>query len=294
MTGGLSFDAQRFGAELRYSRPELSWRPEAALVAHGSMFQGSVDERRLSGIFAAYPGDSRLGAYFELSSFDADNPWNEPSIALTAAGVDPSIRIGPVTLGARFDVREPEISHWMASFLPASWFCRTVPASGAQPNAAEPCDGGPSLRALGELDASVQVDRFSLLVGGTTVRELRQSNEADMTGAFATARVVRLARIFRVEASGSFSQGTYLNLFGGTAGPGVTLLGDALDLSAYYRLSVLKYRSVDTSLVQNGAGATLAFIPNATWLFTVQGEGTTGDDVMALMLFGTATWRPRF
>ncbi|HEY2517969.1 MAG TPA: hypothetical protein VGI39_44165 [Polyangiaceae bacterium] len=294
MTGDVSLDAQRFGVEARYSRPDLSWRPEAALVAHGSMFQGSPDERRLSGVFAMYPGDSRLGAYFELSNFDANNPWNEPGIALTAAGIDPSVRIGPVTLGARLDVREPEISNWMASFLPTSWFCRTVPASGANPNAPEPCDGPPSLRAMGELDASLQVGNFSILLGGTTVRELRLSNEADMTGGFGTARLLRLARIFRLEASGNYSTGTYMDLFGGTAGPGVTLLGDALDLSAYYRLSVLKYRAVDTSLTQNGGGATLALIPNASWLFTVQGEATTGDDVSALMLFGTVTWRPRF
>jgi hypothetical protein len=28
-------------------------------------------------------------------------------------------------------------------------------------------------------------------------------------------------------------------------------------------------------------------------LFTLQGEGMTGNDAKALMIFGTATWRPR-
>jgi hypothetical protein len=294
MSGELSLDAQRFGVEARYSRPDLAWRPEASLVAHGSMFQGALDERRLSGVFGAYPGDSRLGAYFEVSNFGAGNPWNEPTLALTAAGVDPSVRIGPVTLGARFDVRQPEISRWMASFLPQSWLCRTVPSSGANPSAPEPCDGSPSLRAFSELDASVEIDRLSFVLGGTTVRELQQSNEADMVGGFASARVVRLARILRLEASGSFSRATYLDMFGGTMGPGLTLLDDVLDVSTYYRLSVLKYRSVDSSLTQNGVGATVAFFPNASVLFTFQGEGVTGDDVQAVTLFGTVSWRPRF
>jgi hypothetical protein len=294
MSGAVSFDAQRFGVEARFARPDLAFRPEASLVAHGSMFQGALDERRLSGVFGLYPGDSRLGGYFEVSSFDATNPWNEPAFTLTAAGVDPSIRVGPVTLGARFDVRQPEISRWMASFLPTSWLCRTVPAPGTNPNAPERCDGSPSLRAFGEVDAGLEIDRYSLVVGATTVRDLAQSNEADMVGGLATARVVRLARVLRLEASGSASRGTYMDLYGGTAGPGLTLFGDALDLSTYYRLSILKYRSVDTSLAQNGFGGTVAFIPNASLLFTLQGEAITGDDVKALMLFGTVTWRPRF
>jgi hypothetical protein len=125
------------------------------------------------------------------------------------------------------------------------------------------------------------------------VQDLTQGSEANMVGAFATGRVVRIARVVRVEASGNYSRATYMNLYGGTAGPGISLFDDALDVSAYFRLAVLQYRSVDTTLQQDGVGGTVVLFPNSTMLFTLQGEGITGNDVKALMIFGTATWRPR-
>jgi hypothetical protein len=288
-----SLDAQRFGVEARYHRPDLAIRPEAALVVHGSTFQGGLDERRVSGTVSIYPGASRIGAYFEVSNFEPNNPWKAAPIELTAAGIDSSVRLGPVELGARVDAREPEMSHWLASYFPASWFCNTVPAATANLAAPEPCDGTLSRRLFGQVDARVQLDRFSLALAGTTVRDLSQSNAPDMTGGFASLRVVRLAEGLRLEASGNYSHSTYLDMFGGTAGPGLTLLGDALDLMAYYRISVIKYRAFDSSLTQNGAGGMLAFFPNAVVFFTFQAEGMVGDDVNALSLFGTVTWRPR-
>jgi hypothetical protein len=293
-SGAPSASAQRFGVEARFSRPDLPFRPEGALVAHGSIFGGSLDERRLSGVVSFFPGASRFGGYFEISGFDANNPWGQPSIALTAVGVDQSVRIGPVEVGARVDVREPETSRWLASFYPTTWFCPTVPAPGANPTAPEPCTGDISRRAFGELDASIDVDHFALALGGTVVRDLGQSNAADMTGVFATARVVRIARALRLEASGSFSSATYVDMVGGTAGPGITLFDDALDASLYYRLAVLTYRGASSSLAQNGAGAAVALFPQAPVFFTLQGEAMTGDDVSALLFFATATWRPRF
>jgi hypothetical protein len=114
-----------------------------------------------------------------------------------------------------------------------------------------------------------------------------------MVGGFATARVLRIARALRVEAAGNYSRSTYLAMYGGTVGPGITLLDDALDLSAYYRLGVLQYRSDPTTLVQDGVGGTIVIFPSSALLFTLQGEGITGGDANALMIFGTATWRPR-
>jgi hypothetical protein len=293
LSGAPSLDAQRFGVEARYARPDAGIRPEAALVVHGSTFGGSLDERRVSGLFGLYPGPSRFGGYFEVSDFGANNPWKAPPIALTAAGLDQSIRFGSFELGARFDVRQPERSRWLASYLPASWFCTSVSAPPTSPTQPDACDGSVSTRAYGEIDASVEIDRVMLVVGGTTVRDLSQSNEADMIGGFATARVVRIARSLRLEASGNYSRGTYLDMYGGTAGPGLSLFDDAVDLSAYYRLSVLQYRSVNTSLTQDGIGGTVVLFPSSVLLFTLQAEGITGDDTKALMIFGTATWRPR-
>jgi hypothetical protein len=292
LSGAPSLDAQRFGVEGRYSRPDLALRPEAALVVHGSTFGGTLDERRVSGVFSVYPGPSRFGGYFEISSFDTNNPWKQPAVMLTAAGLDQSVRFGSFEVGARVDVRQPELSRWLASYLPASWFCTTVPAPGSNPTAPEPCNGKIDTRAFGELDGTYSIEHFSLTLGGLGITDVTQTSEPNMIGGFATARLLRLARALRFEASGNYSHSTYMNMFGGTAGPGVTLIDDALDVYAYYRLSVLQYRSDGAYLLQDGVGGTIVVLPSSDFMFTLQGEGITGDDAKALTIFGTATWRP--
>ena len=82
-------------------------------------------------------------------------------------------------------------------------------------------------------------------------------------------------------------------MFGGTVGPGLTLLDDALDVSVYYRLAEIQYASVNTFVQQDGVGGTVVLFPSSTMMFSLQGEGMTGDDVKMLYVFGTVTWRPR-
>jgi len=286
-----SLDAQRFGVEASYSRPELELRPEAALVIHGSTFHGSLDERRISGTFGVYPGLSRIGGYFEVSNFSADNPWGAHPIELTAAGFDASARIGAFRAGARLDLLQPVRSRWLASFLPTSWLCRTVPTAGAGP---EPCDTSVSTRVVGTVDGGVEVGNVSLTVGGTATRDPTQTGGApSASGAFAAGRIVRIAKIARVEASGSYSEATYLNMVSAWLGPGATLLQDALDLSVYYRTASLRYRTGGASLLQNGVGAAAAIFPNSDIAFALQTEATVGPDTKAFLVFGTAMWHPR-
>jgi hypothetical protein len=295
LSGQLASDAQRFGVEAKYNRPDFALRPEGALVLQGSTFGGSLDERRVSGMFGIYPGLSRLGGHFEVSNFDSNNPWKASAIELTAAGLDTSVRFGVFDFGARADLLQPERSKWLASYLPTSWFCTTVPAPGATPTKTEPCDGSVSTRALGSLDAGLSIDKLSLMVGATAIGDLTASTGAEhMIEGFATGRVVRIAKYFRLEVSGNYGVGSYLNMFGGMAGPGLTLFNGALDLSAYYRLAELEYASASSAaLQQDGFGGTVALFPNSTVMFTAQGEAITGNDVRAVFLFGTMVWRPR-
>jgi hypothetical protein len=295
LSGQLSSDAERFGIEAKFNRPDLAVRPEAALVVHGSVFGGGLDERRISGMFAIYPGLARFGGHFEVSNFDSNNPWKLSAVELTAAGLDQSVRIGPVEIGLRGDLLQPERSKWLASFLPVSWFCTTVPAATAAKVPVEPCDGNSETRVLGTVDAGISIDRYSLMLGGTALGDLTQNPSSEhMFGGFATARVVRLAKYFRVEASGNYSAGSYMNMFGFSAGPGVTLFKDAVDVSAYFRLAELEYASVNTSLQQDAVGGTILFFPSSVWMAAVQSEAIAGDDVHAIFLFGTLTFRPRF
>lgn len=293
LSGAPSTAANRFGVEARYSRPDADLRPDAALVVSGSTFAGKVDERRLSGVFGLYPGHSRLGGYFEASAFDASNPWNAKPVELTAAGIDTSVRSGIFELEGRFDLRQPERSRWLASFLPASWFCTTVPTPGV-PAGAEPCDGGTNTRASGAVDAGIELDHLSLVLGATTTGDLSQSSAPRMTGGFATGRVLRIARILRIEVSGDYGTGTYVDVVGGGIGPGVSLFDDAMDLSVYYRGAALTYRSIPTSLVEHAVGGTLIVVSGTDLLMALSSEAIAGGDAKALALFASITWHPDF
>lgn len=287
-SGAFSARAERFGVEARYARPEVAWRPEAALVVHGSTFQGHLDERRVSGMLGLYPGASRLAAFFEVSAFDADNPWKAKPVELTMAGLDGSFRTGAFELNGHVDLRTPERSRWLGAALPLSWFCRTVPAPGGP----DLCAGGTSTRVYGTVDAAVVLERASLIVGASAMRDGTDPEAPKMTGAFASGRVVKLAKIGRVEASGSYSRATYVDMWGGTVGPGIAIFSEALDVSAYYRRTILRYRSDPATLVQQAVGGTIMAIPSSTMALTLQGEAMVGRDTPALVLFGTVTWHP--
>jgi hypothetical protein len=244
-------------------------------------------------MFALYPGASRFGGHFQLSGFDSGNPWRANPIELTEAGLDSSVHAGVFEVGGRFDLRQPERSRWLASYLPLSFLCTTVPSPPARPGTPEPCDGKVSTLAYGTIDAGMTLDRVSLFVGGTSMNDLTQPGAPSALGGFAAARVVRILGLLRLDASGSYSRSTYVDLLGASAGPGVTLFGDALDVSTYYGATVLRYRSSPASLLQHVAGGALVWLPTPSLLFAFQGEVLAGEDTGALMLFATVTFHPR-
>jgi hypothetical protein len=291
--GELRTDSQRFGTELLLSKPEVGLRPEAALVVHGSTYDGKLDERRLSAIAGIYPGQSRIGTYAELSAFDKTNPWGVNPFELTAAGVDARANIGILQLGIHGDMRQQERSRYIAAFLPPSWFCLRVAGNpAAVPPAPDTCD--PRATTLYQLsaDAGITLDRFSIFVGGTGSTNLARGDAPSQAGAFASARVLRIARVFRLEATGTASTGTFLDMFSGAGGPGVSLLGDRLDASLYYRRTVLEYR-VGGTLNGNAVGGYLTLIPQRDFIASLQAEGSKGDDFSALMGALVLIWRPR-
>ena len=82
-------------------------------------------------------------------------------------------------------------------------------------------------------------------------------------------------------------------MYGGTVGPGVTLLGDALDCRPTTARRAAVRVDTTRSSQQDGVGGTVMLFPSSVFLFTLQGEGITGRRREGLFIFGTATWRPR-
>ncbi|MBX3226559.1 MAG: hypothetical protein KIT84_32130 [Labilithrix sp.] len=294
-----SLDAQRFGVEASYSDASSSLHPEAAIVLNGSMFDGRIDERRFGGLVGIYPGHHRVGAHFEVGSYPSDNLFAAPGIDLNNAGLDASLLLGALQIGARVDVRKPERSLWLASYLPLSFFCLTAPPEPADavvvPGERIPpelCDGRTPTRVEGALDATVSLDNVIIAAGATTARDVVVGGLPSMIGGFANGRVYRLAKYFRADAGVSYSTASYFKMLGFTAGPGATLLADMLDVGAYYRFASVTYSAGGASPTQNGFGAVSTFIPSRIFSISLQAEAIRGTDVDALIAFVSAMYRP--
>jgi hypothetical protein len=124
-----TLDTTRFGAQLAYQNESLDAQPFVGLSAHASTFMGEIDERRLNLEFDVFPGKGDVAGHFELSMHDEVNPWQARRFEVSAAGLDASIRVGLFQLAGRFDMRSPERSRWLTSYLPLGYVCNTEPAA---------------------------------------------------------------------------------------------------------------------------------------------------------------------
>jgi hypothetical protein len=301
LDGEPSTASQRFGAEVAFSKPEVGLRPEAAVVVHGSTYDGRADERRISGVVGIYPGRSRVGAHVEVSAFDKDNPWGVNTTELTAAGLDAMVRVGVLQLGAHADMRQQERSRFLASFLPPSWFCVRVPgpppAPTTPPNPPNPpnpdqCDPRATTLYQAGVDAGLTTDHFALFLAGLASDNLARSSAPSQAGVLANMRVLRIYRGLRLEASGTASTGTFMDIFSGGGGPGISAFGDRFDASIYYRRTIMQYRVGDV-LTGNAIGAYATLLSGHDVVVSLQGEGTNGDDLRAVMGAVVVVWRPR-
>ncbi len=294
MSGGVSTVATRFGVEAMYSRPDLKLAPLATLVAHGSMFDGSVDERRVNGSFYLFPGDARLGGFLEVQMFDKNNPWNAPSVDIAAGGLDASLRSGPYSLGVRADMRKPERSNWLASYFPQSWLCIAQPPATSTGNTtqADACSNFNAARYALTLDAGASYERVQLNAGMNVVQSA-YGPQSDQLGGFLSTRLLRLFDAARLEASLQALQGTWLSNYVGRVGVGAELFDNAADVSVYYRPAIVKYRRVaNETWHENAIGGQLWLALSPRLSLQAGAEMISGYDVSVLLLQSYITWRP--
>jgi hypothetical protein len=282
-------DAARFGAELLYAG-ELARAPaRASLTLQGSRFAGRLDERRLTAIVEAYPEFGRLGARAEASLFDADNPWNADPAELTALAGDASFRIGRLRLGVALETRRPERSYWLASALPAGYFCVAETVAGSA--SGEPCLGG-DLRSMAALTAAWDTRSWTLDAGATAVTT--RLAPAEQASAFVHVQRRDLFGVVRLDAGSSVSSGSLLESAALELGLGASLWRDAVDASVYYRPSLLRYKANSAPLLEHGTGARVGWALWGGFDTSVSADLLTGPDADVLFVQAALAWRPRF
>ncbi|MCB9571748.1 MAG: hypothetical protein H6709_06615 [Kofleriaceae bacterium] len=278
--------ATRFGVEVALDRPAAAWSPSLRLSAHGSTWEGTLDERRVAVEAAAGKGAVDVAAHVELDGFASDNPWGAKAIELGAAGLDVSWRRGGVHAGGRVDVRGTERSLRLAAALPIDWLCTTeaLPAGGA----AEPC-ASRMLRSQATAAAGWRGGKLAI-DGGVTALHVPDSAVAVELSGFATARVELPARL-RLQLGGDAGRASFVDFGGVTAALGGTALAGRLDLTARYRFGRVVYASAFAPLLAHRAGVDAALALGDLDV-GLDAEVETGGDLEALAVLATLTWRP--
>lgn len=288
LDGSPSSDASRFGAELGWQATSAAWQPRGSLTLQGSRFLGQLDERRITGLFESFPGAGRLGARAEVSLFDEDNPWGASTTELTAAGADASLRFDALRLGASLDMRRPERSLWLASFLPRGYFCVAEPLPAA---AIEPCLGG-DRRYAAALNAAWEATLWTA-DAGTTIATTRRA-KADQTTGFINFRRRDLIGKLRLDAGATFSRGSLYQSAAVNIGPGMPFGDESADVSLYYRPSWMRYRAELDGFVEHGFGTRLWWALSPELDVSGSADALVGRDVDVLMFQLSVAYRPRF
>ncbi|MBK8171731.1 MAG: hypothetical protein IPK60_15475 [Sandaracinaceae bacterium] len=279
----------RFGVEALYEDLNSELRPTASVLAHGSVFDGSLDEKRISGGFDIYPGQSRIGARTELSFFDAGNAWGAPTVDLSAFAFDMSTRYRDLRFSFRFDIRRPERSRWLASLLPTGWLC--TQGRVADPNLSPNCSGVNDARYNGTTNIAYEGRLFRAEIGGNITTVARHT-EYDQLAGYASLRAVRIANLLRLDIAAFAAHGSLIDTIALRTGVGVTIFNESLSLYAYYRPAKTQYNAGLTSWIEHRVGGELWFLPSRMFDFGLTVEGVSAPDASALVVLTTASFRP--
>jgi hypothetical protein len=283
-----TLDTTRFGVQLAYQNESLDAQPFVGLSVHGSTFMGEIDERRLNLEFDVFPGAARVSGHFELSMHDELNVWQAPRFEVSAAGLDASFRVGLFQLTGRFDMRLPERSLWLTTYLPLGYLCNTEPASSVGNEIV--CVDSNDARYFGGLDASFLFPRVAFHAGANLVHSQTAADFEQLAG-YLQVRVLRIADIAWTDFSVAAYARSFVSDYAARIAGGVDI-GRIAELSAYYRVSLNQYDADPDGWLQHSAGGNLYFGLGHDLDLGLRVDGIFGEDVSVLVLGSNLTWRP--
>ncbi len=284
VSGHPDTDASEFGAELVWDRARSAWQPRVALTAHGTTWDGAIDERVVSVAASAHHDAVLLDAWADAQMFSADNPWNAPTIDLTGAGATAEWRHLGSHLGIDLTFLRPQRSLRLAAALPADWLCARAPQPG---NIAESCLGEDYWLAA-TASAGKSGHGWSVDAVGSIGETRGVASGYDTSGYVRAELGPRVVRFVLAPAGGHDNFGAWVATDIGVA----TAPSRQLDLAVTYRPERLDYVAA--------AGATFvqALVTELHWSVTpsfdvaVSAVGSIGGDLNVLDLITTLAWRP--
>ena len=285
-----TIDTTRFGVQLAYQNESLDSQPFVGLSIHASTFVGDIDERRLNAEFDVFPGNGRVAGHFELSMHDELNPWQAPRFEVSAAGLDASVRVGLFQVSGRFDMRLPERSIWLTTYLPLGYLCNTVPDPVSSTGEEVVCLDSNDARYFGGLDTSFTFSRVALHAGANIVHS-ETADDFEQISGYLQARVLRIADIAWADVSVAAYARSFVSDYAARLGAGVDIRRVG-EISAYYRVSLNQYDAAPDNWLQHAAGGMLYVSLGHDLDLGLRVDGVFGEDVSVLVLGSNLTWRP--
>ena len=283
LSGKPATGASRFGAELRYDAPDAAWQPRIALAAHGSTWDGQLDERRLSLAASADRGPWWLDGWADVDAFPAGNPWGARGVELTGAGASVQWRRRGDHAGVDLTFLRPERSLRLAAALPPEWLCTLVPRAPAPDTCASGDWWGSATATAGTRGARWAVD-----AGGTLGDSHGQYRGLDRSGYVRGELRLGPSRLSAGLAGG---QARFASWTAGELGAAYAPTR-ALDLALGYRPELLDYvASTGPAVLHSVIGDARLALSTALDL-ALSATATTGRDRDALALLATFAWRP--
>ncbi len=284
LSGKPDTSASRFGGELIYDLASSAWQPRVAVTAHGSTWQGKLDERRLSAVVSANHGATWLDGWAELQSFGSDNPWGAGSIELTGAGASATWRKHGRHLGVDLTFLRPERSLRLAAALPPEWLCTVIVAPGTTENT---CTGG-DYWAAASGSAGVRTSRFAVDAIGSVGESHGVYRGLDSSG---YVRGELFLGTWRLLAGAAGNYATFVQSISGEVGVGYTPTR-RLDGTIRYRPELVNYSASTQAIQLHSIVADGQYAMSTALDLGLSMIGTTGPDRDGLAVLALVSWRP--
>jgi hypothetical protein len=284
LSGEPDTGAARFGGEVVYDAAAAAWQPRIAVAAHGSTWDGALDERRLSVVTSASRGALWLDGWAELQAFPAGNPFDARSLELTGAGAAAQWRKRGRHLAVDVSFLRPERSLRLAAALPLEWLCTPLHVPG---DVATTC-GGAGWWASATTSAGVRAGPWSVDGIGTIASSHGVYRGLERSGYLRGER--RFGRA-RAEAAVSGGKASFGSWTAGEIGGGYAPTHRA-DVSVRYRPELLDHVASTGPAWLHSIIADGRYRVSAAVDLALSAAGTRGLDRDALAVLAILAWRP--
>ncbi len=284
VSGHPNTDASEFGAELVWDLAKSAWQPRVAVTAHGTTWDGAIDERVVSVAASAHHDGVLLDAWADAQMFSANNPWNAPTVDLTGAGATAEWRHLGSHVGIDLTFMRPQRSLRLAAALPADWLCARAP----QPGDVDESCSGEDYWIAATASAGKSGRGWSIDAVGSIGETRGIASGYDTSGYIRAELGPRLVRFVLAPSGGHDTSGAWFATDIGVA----TAPSPHVDLALTYRPERLDY------VAAAGASFVQALVTELHWAVTpsfdvaVSAVGSIGGDLNALDLITTLAWRP--